>query len=181
MMFKIKTNKSSVVSQILLITILTTSVVQLVLSQSEDGLEREDSIDSDYDLNNRTDIESEEKINNSTDYDYEEAEGRDGGCDGDNQPTFLDKWKEIYEQGRNVPINKYVKHINETSEVLKTFKQNLEFLLKPSDNSQERYKALEFFSEIDLGLSSECLTAFTRTVMSIVNGELWALKCEYPL
>ena len=161
---------------VILFVILTTNAVQLVFGQSGDELEREDSVDDNNNTAIDTGLETEEKSDNSTDdYDYGEEEGRE---DCESQPTFLDKWKEIYEQGKNVKINKHVRHINETADVLKQFKQNVEFLLKPSDKSQEKYKALEFFSEIDLGLSSDCLTAFTRMLMAMGEGEIWALKCE---
>ena len=167
-----KTKKIS--NTILLWVLFVTISVVLVLAQNDDGSEEEDS----FDYNNKILINSttDKSYNTTDDYDYEET---DGECE-DNKSTFLDKWKEIYEQGKNVSVNKHVKHINETADIWKKFKHNILLLFMPtSNNNQEKYKALEFLSEIDLGLSSECLTAFTRMLLAVNEGEIWAFKCKF--
>lgn len=150
-----------IVTKVLFVLLLTSN---RVLSDADDELEREESV-------------TESAVNSTMDYeDYPDSESRDE-C-GEKEPSFLDKWQKLYNEGKNMPIIKKVKHLNDTSDVLKVLKKNIEFLVKPSDNSQEKYKALEFFTEIDLGLSNECLTAFTKVLVAISNGEIWALKCK---
>ncbi|CAG2118575.1 unnamed protein product, partial [Medioppia subpectinata] len=173
---------------------ITTSVTNSTDSTGADtkpsDWEREDTdsttdsdSDGDYYFNDDKPV-SRNTTDGNTDTEYEDygadGEGRDGGddeaeCTGTG-PTFLDKWRVLYERGKNATIKKHVDHINDTSNVLKVFKENLEFLFKPNDDSRERYKAIEFFSEIDLGLGHECLTAMTQLIMAIGNGEIWALK-----
>ncbi|XP_054155968.1 nose resistant to fluoxetine protein 6-like [Oppia nitens] len=145
-------------------------------------------VDETINTNNNNDYNTTAPNNTSNsddDYgDYDELEDRDGEeeddggeCDAkDCAKSFLDKWKVLYNEGKSETIVKQVEHINDTLRTLRTVKENLQFLLKPPDNSRERYKALEFFSELDLGLGGDCMSALTRMVIAMANGEIWALK-----
>ena len=94
------------------------------------------------------------------------------------QAHLLTSGKHLYEQGKNVTIRKNVEHINQTFETLKTFGENIKYLFNEPKESREKQKAMEFFSEIDLGLTSECYSGLLKLLKAINENEIWALKCK---
>ena len=95
------------------------------------------------------------------------------------EPTFFDKWQILFEQGKNATINKHVEHINQTFDALETFKHNVQYLFQYSISKREQQKALEFISNIDLVITSVCLSALTSLIKAIGDNEIWALKCSF--
>ena len=107
----------------------------------------------------------EDSIN---EYSYTEAE----------PSSIVDKWRQLYEQGKNIPIRKNVEHINQTFETLKTMGENVEFLLSLPKDNKEILKAIELLMKIDLGLTNECYSSLTHLFKAFSEKEIWALKCK---
>ena len=92
--------------------------------------------------------------------------------------SIVDRWRHLYEQGKNIPIRKNVEHINQTFETLKTFEENIKYLLSPQIEKREIQKAIEFLMKIDLGVTNECYSALIHLFKAINQQEIWALKCK---
>jgi hypothetical protein len=144
------------------------------------SVEKTDDFDDyDYDNNNVTENTTQLVSNttgfNSTDgYEYDNNEDEN---ESDRELSFIEKVKQLHDEGKNLTISKHVKHINDTFNVLNNLQNVREFLFPINDRT--RYEFLEFLSEIDVGLSPECLSATIRIVTSSRNGDLWALKCKF--
>ena len=97
----------------------------------------------------------------------------------DNEPTsIVDRWRHLYEQGKNITIRKNVEHINQTFETLKTFGENIKYLFNEPNDNREKQKAMEFLMEIDLGVTNDCYSAIIQLFKAINENKIWALKCK---
>ena len=47
--------------------------------------------------------------------------------------SIVDRWRQLYEQGKNIPIRKNVEHINQTFETLKTFEENMKYPIQSNE------------------------------------------------
>ncbi|XP_054166038.1 nose resistant to fluoxetine protein 6-like [Oppia nitens] len=117
-------------------------------------------------------------LNTTSDYDYDSSGDTDGDEDeednGCESQSFIDKISKLHSEGRDVNLTKNVKHINETFAVLNNVKTLLSNLFV--FNEREKYKAIEFLSEIDFKISSQCMTSLVKVFKSIRNTEFWAIK-----
>jgi len=120
--------------------------------------------------------ESSLKFNSSDDYDYNELI-EDTDCE--EKPGFFEKMKLIHRDGTNATINKHVKHINQTFDLIKNALDGLKPLF-PTDR-MAGLEFLEFLTEIDLRLSSECSSALIRILSSLRKFDFWALKCKFKV
>jgi hypothetical protein len=120
---------------------------------------------------------SAENINASDDYDYDysevfnEQEGN--SC---HKQSLVSKLIQLHEEGKNVTIIKNFKHLNETFKLFKYLRKVSKFLF--SFDEREKLKVIEFLSEIDIGLSNECLVAIYKIFSAFDREEFWALKCK---
>ena len=110
------------------------------------------------------------------DYEYENSD--ENLEEDESKPSFIERWRELYEQGKNVSMIKNVENINQTFEVLNKFGQNMKYLFIGPNDSQEKHKAIEFLLEIDLGITNQCYSALIQLFKAMGDGEMWALKCE---
>ena len=124
-------------------------------------------------VNTNSQNNSLKNSNSSDDYDYESAEESTDECPTE---SFVDKAKKLHEEGKGFPLTKNVKHINETFALLKNLKNVLSTLFGISE--REKYKAIEFFSEIDFNISPTCMSSLVQTFQAVSNAELWAIKCK---
>jgi hypothetical protein len=125
---------------------------------------------------NANDTEKTDYNDMTGDYDSDDTEEEQNDSEV-NKLSFIDKVRLLHEEGKNVTFSKYVKHINDTFERLKTTRKNFEYLFET--DKIENLKILEFLSEIDTGLSPQCSAAFTRIFSAVGNGDLWSLKCKF--
>jgi len=135
--------------------------------------------ESDYDYENQTfnyQTESSLKPNSSDDSDYDELI-EDNDCK--EKSNFFERLKLIHNEGKNITISKHVKHINQTFDLIKNATNTLKSLF-PTDGRAE-LELLEFLSEIDLQLSSQCSKALFTIRSSVKNLDLWALKCKFKV
>jgi hypothetical protein len=129
-------------------------------------------IDSFVNFNHNKSVEN---FNSSDDYDYNEVfnEKEGKGC---RKQSLISKLIQLHEEGKNVPIIKNFKHINETFKLFKYLRKVSKFLF--SFDKREKLKVIEFLSEIDIGLSNECSVAFNKIFSAFSREEFWALKCK---
>ena len=92
--------------------------------------------------------------------------------------SIVDRWRLLYEQGKNITIRKNVEHINQTFETLKTFGENIKYLLSQPKESRDKQKAIELLIEMDLGITNECYSALINVFEAFSDKEIWALKCK---
>jgi len=118
------------------------------------------------------------KNHNTTDeYDYETSdEDEEEDNDSCNKKSFIDKVKELHEEGRNSTVSKNVKHINETFDLLRSAQNTFGSLF--GTDEKEKLKFFEFISEIDLGLSPPCMASFLRIISAVGDREIWGIKCK---
>jgi hypothetical protein len=133
----------------------------------------------DYDKNDVTEnttqlVSNTTDFNSTEDYEYDNNEVVN---ESDRELSFIDKVKQLHDEGKNLTISKHVKHINDTFNVLNNLQKVRKFLFPINDRT--RLELVEFLSEIDVGLSPECLSATYRILTSSTNGDLWALKCKF--
>ena len=114
--------------------------------------------------------------NAQNDYEYENSE--EYVQEYGNRPSFIDKWRELYEQGKNVSSVKNVENINQTFDILNTFGKNMKYLFIGPNDSQEKQKAIEFLMEIDLGITNQCYSALIKLIKAMGDRQMWALKCK---
>jgi len=117
--------------------------------------------------------ESSFKSNSSDDYDYNELI-EDNDCE--EKSSFLEKLKLIHSEGKSFTLRKHVKHINESFELIKNVQTVFNSLF--STDGRTELQLMEFLSEIDLQLSSECSSALFRILSAIRKFDLWAFKCK---
>jgi len=117
--------------------------------------------------------ESSVNSNSSDDYDYNEVIEDN---DSEEKPSLLQKLRLIHSEGKNLTLRKHVKHINESFELIKNAKTVFKSLF--STDGRTELEFMEFLSEIDLQLSSQCSSALLRTFSAIRKSDLWALKCK---
>jgi len=113
------------------------------------------------------------KSNSTEDYDYNQLI-EDNQCE--EKPSFLQKLKLLHNEGKNLTLRKHVKHINQTFELIRNVQTVFKSLF--STDGRAGLELLEFLSEIDLQISSECSSALYRIMTAMRNFDLWALKCK---
>lgn len=133
----------------------------------------------DYDKNDVTEnttqlVSNTTDFNSTEDYEYDNNEVVN---ESDRELSLIEKVKQLHDEGKNLTISKHVKHINDTFNVLNNLQKVRKFLFPINDRT--RLELVEFLSEIDVGLSPECLSATYRILTSSTNGDLWALKCKF--
>jgi len=137
----------------------------------------ESNTESHYDYENQTNNNKSQysfKSNSSDDYDYNELI-EDNNCE--EKPSILQKLRVIHNEGKDSVISKHVKHINQTIGLIKNATNTLKSLF-PNDG-RTGLEFVEFLSEIDLQLSSQCSKALYRIFSSVNNLDYWALKCKF--
>jgi hypothetical protein len=149
------------------------------LVSSEEKIDDSDDYDSDYDNNNVTE-NTTQLISNTTGFnltDDNEYDNNEDENESDHELSFIEKIKQLHDEGKNLTISKQVKHINDTFNILSNLHKVRKFLFPT--NERTSLELVEFLSEIDVGLSSECLSATFKVLTSSRNGDLWALKCKF--
>ena len=98
--------------------------------------------------------------------------------DDDEPVSIVDRWRQLYEQGKNITIRKNVEHINQTFETLKTFGENIKYLLSQPKESWDKQKAIKLLTKLDLGITNECHSTLTHLFKAFSDNEMWALECR---
>jgi hypothetical protein len=129
------------------------------------------SIESDSDYESYV-TENNTDFNASDDYDPDSIDEEKS----ESEMSLIEKLQLLHDNGKNITISKHVNHINDTFEILNHLQKIRQFLF-PVDK-RRNLEFAEFFSGIDIGLSSECLSATYRIISAVGEYDLWALKCE---
>ena len=149
--------------KLLIICLITQKTVICLQSESEDYSDDGEDVSTGS-------LETEDSTESSEDYEEAEREDRE------QTQSFLDKFRQIHSENKNATFRLNVKHINETFELINDFQQKLGYFFKSDGKTGLEF--IEFLSEIDIRLSSDCMAALFRIYASIQNTEFWSIKCE---
>lgn len=139
-------------------------------------LENNNEVKSEHKLENyNNESKSNSSLNKSVDYDYSEFNEEEGSYDCIER-SFTHKLIAIHEEHRNSTLSRNVKHINETIHIIKNVQKLFGSLFEIEN--RDKLQLLEYWSEVDLGLSQQCLASFLRIVNGVRAADLWALKCK---
>jgi len=142
-------------------------LIKIVLSNEET------EEDTDYGINSfGNNSESEDSFNATDEYDYNDEEEHDSS----EELKLVEKVKLLHQEGRNISITKHVQNINQTFDIFNNIAKTIRTLL-PIDQ-RNGYEFLEFLTEIDLGLSHQCMGGILKILSSLRNRDLWALRCK---
>jgi hypothetical protein len=122
----------------------------------------------DYEVKNNT--KKVQSFNASDDYSYDDIE------EDNSEKSFMDRLRLLHEEGKNVTLSKHVNHINDTIKIMK----NVFKALFPS-NKRTNLEIIEFLTEVDVDLSSECFNAILRIYSALQKYEFWAVKCKFEI
>lgn len=172
----------------LLICLIFIQIINCLNSENSDDYSEDESSDNstssyienssteDYDSVSSSSVSTVSYLSadlNNTTEDYDEYEDE---IEDNIEPNFIEKFRRIHSQSKNITIVTNVKHINQSFEAIRKFQKNFDYLFKTDGKSSLEF--LEFLSEIDIQLSAQCSSALFRIYSSIKKTELWAMKCE---
>jgi hypothetical protein len=130
----------------------------------------------DYDIKSfdvKNDTKKVQSFNASDDYSYDDIKEEEDNS----EKSFIDRFKLLHEEGKNVTFSKNVNHINDTIKIVKNVQKVFKTLF-PS-NERTKLEIMEFLTEVDINLSPDCFNAILRIYSAFQKYELWAIKCKF--
>jgi hypothetical protein len=133
---------------------------------------KEDYVD--YDIESfkvKNDTKKVQSFNASDDYSHDDIE------EDNNEKSFMDRFKLLHEEGKNVTFSKNVNHINDTIKIVKNVQKAFGTLF-PTDE-RTKLEIMEFLTEVDINLTPDCFKAILRIYSAFQKYDLWAIKCKF--